>query len=335
MLSVEDHSGIVTFLLGIIVLVLVAVGLSIIVDKRLSFSSGVSAVQKEIAADASDLAEIRSMHDERATRLADASPKLTGASESYQSLQALAKNLERQKVALSGRKDELDKALASLEAEFTNYRALYRRKTWDRAVGERFETLVVAGGHEFRDVTITRVTPVGIEIRHEHGNARIQASDLDQRMRDRFQWTDEERRSELKKESENLRAAAGPAEDETSIASGEEAVSPKIGVLDRPRAPAKEVSIDDRREQIPALRTQVVAWRAKVARLHDEGQLASQQAGYGSSASVPGTLETWKSKAARLGRELAAAQGELSVAKARLMELSPSDPTLREPASGY
>ena len=45
-------------------------------------------------------------------------------------------------------------------------------------------------------VTITKVTEVGLEIRHEHGIARIQVSDLEGIWQQRFQWDDEERRSD-------------------------------------------------------------------------------------------------------------------------------------------
>jgi hypothetical protein len=48
--------------------------------------------------------------------------------------------------------------------------------------------LTTRDGREYLQAVISRVTDVGLEIRHEHGTARIQAADLDASYQERFQW---------------------------------------------------------------------------------------------------------------------------------------------------
>ena len=73
----------------------------------------------------------------------------------------------------------------------------------------------------------------------------------------------------------------------------------------------------------------VIGWKSKVTKLRSERSLALSNSGYGNQTSVPGSLETWGAKAARLGNELARANSELAVAKANLAALAPDDPLLR------
>lgn len=327
MLSTEDHSGIVTFLLGIVILVLVAVGFSIVLDKRLNSSSGVSGIKREIAADAMDLAEIRALHEERERMLADAAPRLKSTDDAYLDLKIRNRAAEQQQEALTQQRAMLKRELGSLDETFANYRERYRRTTWERAVGERIATLKIKGGQDFRDVVITRVTPVGLEIRHEHGNARIQAPDLDEKLQDRFQWNEEERRDRLKDEAEDSEEIAPPVGEEPQV------VEP--APVRRPAAVSRPPSAEVGREELVELRAKVTAWRTRIARLNAEQQTAAQQASYGSGTSVPGSLETWRAKSARLAREVAIAQGELSVAKSRLAAVSPQDSALKEPRSSF
>lgn len=48
----------------------------------------------------------------------------------------------------------------------------------------------------------------------------------------------------------------------------------------------------------------------------------------GSSASVPGSLETWRARSSRLARELKRAEARLAAAKHDLSRVAPNDPLL-------
>ncbi len=49
MFSAEEHPGIFYFMLGMIVMVMSGVGLSLLVDRRLKFSSGSKEIHREIS----------------------------------------------------------------------------------------------------------------------------------------------------------------------------------------------------------------------------------------------------------------------------------------------
>jgi hypothetical protein len=209
MLSAEEHPGVFTFLVGIIVLVMTGVGLSLLVDRRLKFSSGVVKIQREIRQDAMELEHLTALHDERSRILKKSGSKPQPGAGGGRLLAEELKAMDRRQVALMEMRGQLRKALASQDGGFSFYRADYRRKTWLAAVGENLGNLKVRNGREYLQATITRVTDVGLEIRHEDGIARIQAPDLDSRLQDRFQWKDEERRKVLEKERDHLEGKPG------------------------------------------------------------------------------------------------------------------------------
>ncbi|MES2660755.1 MAG: hypothetical protein V4689_19170 [Verrucomicrobiota bacterium] len=330
MLSPEDHPGIFYFLVGIVVIVLTAVGLSMMIDKRFKFSTGVGEIKRDIAAASAELSELRASHDLRLATLAEEKSKREPASAGRQETLAKHAALAQRKTELSASRENLRAAISAMELAFSEYRAGYRRRTWTKAVGEEVGNLSIRGGKEYRQVAITKVTDVGLEIRHEHGIARIQAPDLDTQWQERFQWNDEERRVRLKEESASIEGTPVVAGDEASEVSRK-----KVAVVVAPpkTARVKKVADPEQAEKLKSLRTQYIGWKSKVSRLKNDQAEASSNAGYGGQSSVPGSLETWKSKAARLSRELSRARIELSKAKARLAADSPADPLLR-PAPG-
>lgn len=326
MLSSEDHSGVVYFLIGIVVIVFTAVGLSMLVDQRFRFSSGVGVLKREVALQTEEIADMTLRHDLRSATLAEElakrGPTAAGRQEALAKIAATTTRMSE----LRNSQNKLRAELAALETAFTKYRSTYREKTWAKAVGQEIGNLTIRGGRQYHQATITKVTDVGLEIRHEHGIARIQAPDLDSEWQDRFQWSDEERRARLNRESEDL-------EDKPPVSN----LAPRSGpdfnaeVASSPSAkfaPAQSPDDPAQLENIKQLRTQVIGWRSKVSRLSIERAEASSNASYGKQTSVPGSLETWDARAVRLARELARAQTELSLAKARLAALAPSDPSL-------
>jgi hypothetical protein len=326
MLDAEEHPGIFTFLVGMIVLVMVAVGFSLLIDKRFKFSSGLGEIRREIESDAADLAELKTRLEDRSARFSGSEVALKKDARENADLRAAATVLARREDLLRQKVADLRASVKSVESQFADYRTRYRTRTWSRAVGEKLGTVNVRGGREFKDSVITKVTDVGLEIRHEHGIARIQAPDLDRPLQDRFQWDDEERRRRLQQEEELLhgKPPEPPPAEELEVV---EAV-PAEPVSRRP-ARTKPVVDPATEEKIRELRQQLSGWKMRVARIRGEKRQAASNAGYGGSKSVPGSLETWKSRELRLGRELIKAQTELEMVRAKLMAESPNDPVLR------
>ncbi len=325
MLSADEHPGIFTFLVGMIVVVMAAVGLSIMADKRRTFSSGAGALNQEIAADAAEISELTGRREELGWQLKDSGSILQQGSKAQRELAAGLETLRQRQAGLEKARLQISESISALENEFSLYRGMYRRKTWESAVGESLGTLTVRGGREFHKATITRVTDVGLEINHEHGIARIQAPDLDSKIQDRFQWSDEERRRRLKEETERQLGKSEtdePAAIEDGTEVYEKAPVPQVKRV-QPTMPVEDP------EKLKLLRLQVSGWKAKVSRLRNDRSEASARASYGNQASVPGSLETWVARSARLGRELLQAEAAYAVAKSNLAAIAPNDPLLR------
>lgn len=329
MLSAEEHPGVFTFLVGIIVLVMAGVGLSLVIDRRLEFSSGVIKIQNEINLDAVELEHLTAWHDERSRLLNESGLRLKTGLVTNEGISGKLKALHQRQVFLEETRGRLRNTITSLEEDFSRCRAEYRRKTWAAAVGEKLGHLKIRGGREYEQVTISRVTDVGLEIRHEAGIARIQAPDLDSTFQARFQWSDEERGKTLKDEQENLDGQADdPGVDhQAGVQAASAPAVRESGRLQKSKSAAGNEELDE-------LRRLVSGWQAKVNQLSRDRQEAASRAGYGAQSSVPGSLETWSARAGRLANALAGAQVELAVAKSRLAALAPNDPLLRPLVGG-
>ncbi len=304
----QDHPAVFSALVGLIVLVMTAVGLSLLVDRRFQFSSGSRQMEKDFAADALVLETLRDRHDRHTRTLESQTGRETQAS--YGEWMEKTEELEKATADLSVLSAELAAEIASLEEEFREYRAEYRRTTWAAAEGEILGNLRLRGGKEYRDAKIKRVSTVGLEILHADGLARIQGPDLDRALQDRFQWDAEERHLALAREREN-RSLVTRAESSGTAPTAKPARQP---------APVHA--------DLGSLRFRVRAWRAKVDVLSAQTAEADSNASLGGRISVPGSLETWQARAGRLRNELERAGMELSVARSRLSAVAPGDPML-------
>jgi septal ring factor EnvC (AmiA/AmiB activator) len=312
MLTSDEHSGLFTLMLGLIVVVFAGIGLSMAVDRRFSFSTSVSALEADVKRNESEIEYMREIHSDRTKELTGHEPKRKMADASLAAIQMRVTELERRRKTLIAERESLRASIPVLEQEFVRYRVKYRENTRDAAVGEFLGKLIISGGREYQEAYISRVTDVGLEIRHAHGTARISATDLNPQFQSRFQWDDEERRARL---GEKL-----------TVCKTLERIPGTPKRLDAPRAGRDEVFPDS--EKIQMLRGKVMAWRTKVSQLRSERNRALSSA-YGSQASPRGSLETWQGRAARLGGEIARAEAELAAAKAALAVVAPDDALLR------
>ena len=307
----DDNPGIFTFLVGVIVLVMAGIGLSLLVDRRFADSKTVNATEEAIRAGGEEIERLEFFLHRDTRELAGAEPARRARVVSLASARRDLEDLSKRRETLQRTRDQLRSAVATIGQEFANYRGKYREFARAAAVGQSLGTLQVRGGREYHQAVITRVTEVGLEIRHEHGMARVQAPDLGAALQDRFQWNEEERRARLMEEAAHHAAV------------GDSAAKP---LKPEPTAMARELP-DDRK--LESLRAKVRAWQSKVAHIETQKNEAESSASYGAQSSVPGSLETWQARAARLETERSKARAELAVAKAELARVSPQDPLLR------
>jgi len=301
----NDSSGVFGWLIGLVVIVMIGVGLSMMVDRRFQFSSNNK--------------EIRSVIEKEAEYLSDLTAKVPKARARFESLDAprrlAARELEELKLRvpvsrariqelrdlIAGRKS----GISSLEQTMATYRRSYRDQTWREAVGEKHPRLALKTGRIYEGATIQRVTPVGLEISHRDGLARIDFTELDQAWMERFQWRFDERELTIAGE-----AAAAAAPD------------PVVEPSASPQA--------SREDDVERLRAEVVGWNNKVALLKNQQQEAALNAGTGRN-SVTGGLETWAAKAERLAKELVKARQQQDRARIRLGVIAPDDPLTKPP----
>jgi hypothetical protein len=307
----DDNPGIFTFLVGVIVLVMAGIGLSLLVDRRFADSETVTATKEAIQAGAEEIERLEFFLHRGTRELAGAEPARRTLVVSLASARRDLENLSKRRETLQRSRDQLRSAVATIGRESANYRGKYREFARAAAIGQSLGTLQIRGGREYHQAVITRVTEVGLEIRHEHGMARVQAPDLGAALQDRFQWNEEERRARLMEEAAHHAAV------------GDSASKPR---KPEPTAMARELP-DDRK--LESLRAKVRAWQSKVAHIEARKNEAESSASYGAQSSVPGSLDTWQARTARLETERSKARAELAVARAELARVSPQDLLLR------
>ena len=319
MLSPDEHPGIFTFMVGIVVIVMVAIGLSVLMDKKFASSSGGLRLEREIETLAEEVTGLRDRVDGATSRMAGMEGSRGRAIGELREVELRSEAAIKRKEELLEVRDEVRDAIITTEREFADYRSEYRQEERIRAVGESLGTLTLRDGRDYRDASITKVTDVGLEIRHEHGFARIHAPDLGEKWQDRFQWDDEERRTRLNEEA--LARARMAASKVASVTSKPKKVA--TGKVMRRSVPVAKPEDSDK---VVKLRLLYSAWRSKVSRLESETNEAISNSMR--QTSVPGRLETWGDRARRLRGELSKARIELASARGRLEAVSPRDPLL-------
>lgn len=114
---------------------------------------------------------------------------------------------------LHGYRDSLRGVQANLQNDVKNLeeetKAL-RNKVRARATGLKLGDLSLKSGKQYHDVIVRRVTPVGMEISHQDGIARIHAPDLNDELNERFMWQEDERLTALSREAGQLVFNAKP-----------------------------------------------------------------------------------------------------------------------------
>lgn len=189
----EDHSGIIWFLMCLIIVTLTGVFLSMLVEKRISFSNSQINGADGIAAQASNVETLRTELVGWESELVKFSERQSRHESGLKMKQSEVSRLHAEIDSLKRRRADLGKSISDTRAAFTAYRESYRKNEWRDAVGEKFEHLFLKTGRQFEQVIITQVTPFGLSVSHAQGNARIPSKDLGLELQERFQWDDANR----------------------------------------------------------------------------------------------------------------------------------------------
>lgn len=183
----EDRGGILSVIGGIAALTLVATGLAYFAEKRSNSSKIYEDAEKTLVEEKQVLEVLKDELEQTKTSLAHKSGNVP-INEKYLAAKDLADKNARRLADLESRKADLQSHYQKVDNEFTSYKNQYIGSTRKAAEEEVIEHLKLKTGKEYAKVTITKVTPEGLEIRHEFGTARILAKDLDPQWNDRFHW---------------------------------------------------------------------------------------------------------------------------------------------------
>lgn len=317
----NDQSGTVGFLVGIIVLVFAGITFSLMVDKRFRFSSGRISLEQSIADESHRLQDLRRQVEQDNERwkeyqsLQKQGPEFSVLQESLLSTTARLRELRESRVAL-------DAAVTAERAALVDYRDRYRKQVRSVAAGEKIAELQVRGGKTYREVTIRRVTPAGMEIGHSQGISRLRLAELGDAWIERFQWDPEEEAHVLQQERKVAERHEKSLADSMERRREE---NPRKPVLSREKAGRLQVS-----KELAALRRDVTETKRHLERAEMEADRARAEAVTNRGKSVPGSLETWDEKAARMQSASEKFRARYVAARGRLATVAPDDALLRE-----
>ena len=319
--TTSDNSGMVGFLVGIIILVFAGIFFSLLADKRFSFSSNRISLESTIRDEKSELDSLKSRLETTREHWRKHCEPLTSQGVSASEIAA---TLRAGQTRLKGLREELAVAsseLASVTDDFEEYRGRYRQQVRGAAAEERLGELKSRTGRSYTNVIIRKVSSTGIEIRHDDGISRLLPEELDPAWHERFQWTRDEVAKALEEEKARQERHNRFVDDKTAapVATGE-----------KPRKPTsnktKRGSTEDPR--IDGLREEVRETRSRYLSAQSEASRARSEAAMNRGRSVPGSLETWSERAVRMETAAVRLRSQYMVARGKLAALAPGDSLL-------
>jgi hypothetical protein len=259
----------------------------------------------DIKANNIEISEIETRCSDRTGYLMNGYPEREAKMLANNEMNAQLENLKVKKGSLTKRKDELRSSLTSLMKDYSNYQEDYREKTWRTAPGEKIADLKLKSGKQYRDVKIAKVTDQGLEIRHDGGTARIMSADLDDSLKNRFQWgqvkqkplLDEPVEFEVKVEAPRIVQPVGPSADEIA---------------------AKKKRAYEKEKLVELLELRSQQWSQKLSILSNARSEAQHNAGLGMRAPTCKGLETWAARAQRIEQEIKDAEASQEAVRREL-----------------
>ena len=341
--ATDDNAGVLGMLVGLIVVVFVALGLSLLVTKEVSLP-GSANNQLRAAND-----HLRAQINRLEIRI-DAQKRLNEKAAKHREQVKLVDDLEKQIASANEEISILNKLIVSKESAIKllsegkeTHRLKYREHVRAEAHGETCDVITTRLGKKYEDVRITKVSPLGISISHRHGAARLGYNEMPEEWRKRLMYSAVEM------------AQAKLAEEKRQIAA-RKAIAKRVQKI---RKVEKNASIE---RKIVNLRRQIASVSMKLSTARVEARLARNKVSYqrslrlsrsysrpsyryyntrtgtyyrtyyrpryritlNGSKSVPGSLETWEQRAARYERASSRYAAQLQNLRSELIALDPS-----------
>jgi hypothetical protein len=354
--SGEDFTSISSILVGIIILVFVAIGLTFLVDRGIGdwFRSSdremtmgndtlrqkINAVEMRIDGLKRNQQVVVERQNQTKVRL-DIESQLDSARSETQVINQLNANEQKMINLLIKGKE--------------THRLQYRDHVRAMATGETHERIITRLGKEYTKVKILEVTPLGVAVSHQHGAARLGYRDMPHEWKEKYMFTAREVAAATLEERKRLTTARQSMEQRGRI------INEKRQNHARKRETASlRVQISSLKNKHSTAQIEASMARSKVAyqdslrasRSYARSSYSYQRYNrttgsycrssyrpryritlYGSKQSVPGSLETWGHRANRYEKLAAAYSVKLAGLRARLSSIDRSyDPS---PQRGY
>lgn len=341
-----DSSGFTGLMVGSVLLVFVAVGLTLLIDgdihgSVLSSSSAELRDRNDVLRGKINQLEVQqeierrrqatsAKHREQVKYLEELEGQVAKAREEADVLRQLIRS-QRESIKL-------------ITQGLETHRLQYREHIRAAAVGETYDKIVTPLGKEYSDVCIKSVGPTGVSISHSTGASRLGYREMPEQWRERLRFT-------------ALEIAQATEAEQKRLASVRAIQAKRGKELDEIKKDAS------RRQLIASLHRQVASVSARLATARLEASLAHNKVSYNqslrrtrtyarssyryyntstgayyrnyyrpryritvnnTSKSVPGSLETWKQRAARYERASTRLASELAGLRSRLAAVDPT-----------
>ncbi len=189
-------------------------------------------------------------------RLGDASK-----GQDYAAAKEAVERNERYLADLKAEGADLKAEISDLVASVEQLHQQWVADTRAAAVGHTYATLTAKGGRTYENVVVTKVSDVGIEIRHSTGTARLAATDLDPALHEVFALDSMAAMAALEQERAAAQAYEAWIDDRVAIAHAEQKEDARL---------AAEREADHRLELAKARSQAVASTDQSRSRLHDE-----------------------------------------------------------------
>lgn len=301
MFSPHNNDGIVVYLMGLILLILVGVGSTMLMD----LTKPLGHQQAELKKQRETITNLQSalLQIDAKLRGLDARERLK--QEQIGGLVAQGQILQERITLARHEKQKLEGAITKIEVEFSDYKQTAQVHLRAGSVGRHLGDLVTKSGRVYRSAMIREVTDRGLVIIFENGVTTIVANDLPEPFHEKYQW-------------------------DTVPRQGSTAVDvPATGADQRPAGRGQELNHREARAAAAAARTKLSETAALQRSLESQLRELERMAATSHSRSAPGSLDTWAYRISKVRAELTKARANYLNARAELARLAPDDSGLR------
>jgi chromosome segregation ATPase len=227
-------------------------------------TQSIQAVIKDQAKEVEDLTETIARRQKELTVI----PKLEAAQGELRTIKRQLVDAQQHAEALQADVAKGQQAITAKAADLEKYKDQYRNAARQGAKDEAMAKLQTRSGQVYEKVVISDVNPIGMQIRHQGGLARIPYEDLPADLQDRFQFDPNQKAATVAQEN------AERKEHETAVATSLKETQQQLEARKKAEAEAQQA---DAKRAIAVKTTQISTLDSDIIRLQGELQRELQK----------------------------------------------------------